>query len=103
MGEEIEGLEYHPHHPAQLVCHPVVLSAVDGVARRAFERETIDRDPAFIEDFQPIQAAKQGGLATTGGADENGKFRCLDGEIHTVKHRLAVKALFQAPYFDDML
>ena len=87
MGEQVEVLEYETDVLAQLADQLLLrLERSAGI-----DVNIADTDLSAAGWFQQIEAAQQGGLARTAGADDRQDFAGRDVEVDALEHRLAIE------------
>jgi hypothetical protein len=103
VGKEVEGLKYHPHDAAELVCPALEFLFIAGPGSIPFQRYAVDQEPPIIKRLQPVQATEQSRFPAPGWSDQNGQPTAVHGQIDAAQHRGSVKRLLQSPHFDEML
>ena len=93
VGEQVKVLEHHAHLPAHLV----------DVRLGAGDLHPVEGDGAGTRLFQQVQAAKEGGLAGAGGADDDHLVSGIDVLGDIVQHQMIAEGfaqVFNVYHFD---
>src|SRR5690606_14621102 len=96
MGEQVEVLEHETDMLAQLADQPLL--RLERPVRVDVDRPDADLPAAGL--LQQVEAAQQGGLARTAGADDRQYLAGSDVEVDALEHLLAIEGFPQVSHGD---
>ena len=93
MRKQVEALKDDADAGADLPHQLASSAALSGASRGAAHLDAPERDGAFLESLQPVQAAEHRRLAAAGRPEDGRELRLGDGERRAVQDRRRTVAL----------